>query len=152
MQVLGDAQKRDIYDQYGEEGLREFPPAEAQGDHGGSRGGPRFNHRKAEDIFTEVFGKMHPVSGMKSASFNGRPEVFNGKPNSFPGVKSASFNNRPRGPQNGTVSTDAFQEGTSDGLMKAPPIENKLPCTLEELYSGSIRKMKISRNVLGPGG
>eukprot|EP00475_Leptophrys_vorax_P040369 TRINITY_DN7472_c0_g1_i1.p1 TRINITY_DN7472_c0_g1~~TRINITY_DN7472_c0_g1_i1.p1 ORF type:complete len:225 (+),score=36.77 TRINITY_DN7472_c0_g1_i1:53-676(+) len=31
---------------------------------------------------------------------------------------------------------------------KAPPVENKLPCTLEELYSGSSRKMKISRTII----
>ncbi|MCH96908.1 DnaJ-like subfamily B member 1-like, partial [Trifolium medium] len=28
---------------------------------------------------------------------------------------------------------------------KPPPVETKLPCSLEELYSGSTRKMKISR-------
>ena len=135
--------------------MKEFSPAEASGsDPGGNRNGQRFNHRKAEDIFTEVFGKMHSVSGMKSSSFNGRPEVsFNGKPNPFSGVKSSSFNNRPRdSTQDGVFGSDAFHEGTSNGLMKAPPIENKLPCTLEELYNGSIRKMKISRTVLGPGG
>ncbi|GAA0148533.1 hypothetical protein Leryth_022672 [Lithospermum erythrorhizon] len=31
---------------------------------------------------------------------------------------------------------------------KAAPVENKLPCSLEELYLGSKRKMKISRIVL----
>ncbi|KAJ6745516.1 DNAJ-like protein SUBFAMILY C MEMBER [Salix koriyanagi] len=30
---------------------------------------------------------------------------------------------------------------------KPPPVESKLPCSLEELYSGSTRKMKISRTV-----
>lgn len=28
-----------------------------------------------------------------------------------------------------------------------PPIEHSLPCSLEELYKGSTRKMKISRTV-----
>jgi DnaJ family protein B protein 4 len=135
--------------------LKEFPPAEASGgDHGGNRNRRQFNHRKAEEIFTEVFGKMHSVPGMKSSSFNGRPESsLNGKPNPFSGMKSSSFNNRPRAAAKDDVfSSDVFHEGTSNGLMKAPPIENKLPCTLEELYNGSIRKMKISRTVLGPGG
>ncbi|KAJ8644328.1 hypothetical protein MRB53_006076 [Persea americana] len=35
---------------------------------------------------------------------------------------------------------------------KAAPVENKLLCSLEELYSGSKRKMRISRNVLNPSG
>lgn len=33
-------------------------------------------------------------------------------------------------------------------IRKAAPVENKLPCSLEELYKGSKRKMKISRIVL----
>ncbi|KAH7297798.1 hypothetical protein KP509_25G013300 [Ceratopteris richardii] len=78
-----------------------------------------------------------------------------------PRMKSASFNSRPR---NGRSSTHSVfsgsnslngsprNEGSSLGLRRAPPIENKLPCTLEEFYNGAIRKMKISRNVVGPGG
>ncbi|ONK68914.1 uncharacterized protein A4U43_C05F17350 [Asparagus officinalis] len=31
--------------------------------------------------------------------------------------------------------------------MKASPIENTLPCTLEELYRGTTKKMKISREI-----
>ncbi|KAL0357518.1 UNVERIFIED_CONTAM: DnaJsubfamily B member 4 [Sesamum calycinum] len=34
------------------------------------------------------------------------------------------------------------------GLRKAPPVENVLMCSLEELYNGATRKMKISRSVL----
>ncbi|NP_001311580.1 dnaJ homolog subfamily B member 1-like [Nicotiana tabacum] len=35
---------------------------------------------------------------------------------------------------------------------KAAPVENKLPCSLEELYKGSRRKMKISRILLDDSG
>ncbi|KAL0364095.1 UNVERIFIED_CONTAM: DnaJsubfamily B member 4 [Sesamum angustifolium] len=38
------------------------------------------------------------------------------------------------------------------GLKKAAPMESKLPCSLEELYKGSRRKMKISRIVLDDSG
>lgn len=31
--------------------------------------------------------------------------------------------------------------------QQEPPIEHSLPCSLEELYKGSTRKMKISRTV-----
>lgn len=30
---------------------------------------------------------------------------------------------------------------------KAPPIENLLPCSLEELYKGTTKRMKISREI-----
>ncbi|KAL2510189.1 DNAJ heat shock family protein [Forsythia ovata] len=43
--------------------------------------------------------------------------------------------------------------GRGGGKMKkAAPLENKLSCSLEELYKGSKRKMKISRTVLDDSG
>lgn len=38
--------------------------------------------------------------------------------------------------------------GMSRGPRKDPPIEYPLNCTLEELYKGTSKKMKISRNVM----
>ncbi|KAH0756796.1 hypothetical protein KY290_020289 [Solanum tuberosum] len=61
---------------------------------------------------------------------------------------------------NSRDAEDIFAEffGGSDGysrstggtvrIRKAAPVENTLPCSLEELYKGSKRKMKISRIVL----
>jgi DnaJ-class molecular chaperone len=37
--------------------------------------------------------------------------------------------------------------GRPQGPRKDPPIEVKLACTLEELYSGTTKKMKINRQV-----
>ena len=85
--VLSDSQKRQIYDLYGEEGLKSglyAPPTDVY----------KFSPRDAEDIFEEFFG----------------------------------------------------------GLRKAAVMETKLPCSLEELYKGSRRKMKISRIVLDGSG
>ncbi|KAH9316288.1 hypothetical protein KI387_024915, partial [Taxus chinensis] len=59
---------------------------------------------------------------------------------------SYSIENNPRSGE------DLFRVHFSDlGLSrprKGEPVENKLPCTLEQLYNGSTRKMKISRNIL----
>lgn len=110
--VLSDQQKRQIYDLYGEEGLKsgQFTTVSSPTSGGGGAGrGFRFSPRDADDIFAEFFG----------------------------GFEGNYSNARAAG---------------NASLKKAAPVENKLPCSLEELYKGSKRKMKISRIVLDDSG
>ncbi|XP_051123392.1 uncharacterized protein LOC127246183 isoform X2 [Andrographis paniculata] len=124
--VLSDPQKRQIYDLYGEEGLKsgQFPPQSRRFYRDNQqRPNPnfRFNPRNADDIYAEIFGEnSNGNAGGSSGGSNGREGNF----------RYTTMN------------------GAAGASRKAPPVEKVLMCSLEELYTGSTRKMKISRNVL----
>ncbi|KAL6864737.1 hypothetical protein ACP4OV_015888 [Aristida adscensionis] len=123
-QVLSDPQKRAIYDQYGEDGLKAgAPPPSSSSAHAAGAGahGFRFNQRSAEEIFSELFGGSAPRT------------PGGGVPHGFPGFGGAG-------------GGGAEPSGTA--ARKAPPIERQLACSLEDLYKGATKKMKISRDVI----
>ncbi|CAL9238196.1 unnamed protein product [Arabidopsis halleri] len=122
--VLSDPNKRQIYDQYGEDGLTATETASSQqqnysSGNNNNNAGFRYYPRDAEDIFAEFFGASEKVFGGGGGG-GGR----------FKTAEAGSQTNR-KTPVN----------------RKAPAIESKLACTLEELYKGGRRKMKISRVV-----
>ncbi|KAG2302526.1 hypothetical protein Bca52824_031177 [Brassica carinata] len=129
--VLSDPHRRQIYDQYGEDGLKssDVPTPATQRSYSSSNNnddGFRYYPRDAEDIFNEFFGASGDAFGG-----GGRRESGNGGGSRFRSAEAGSQTSRKTPPAN----------------RKAPAIESKLACTLEELFKGGRRKMRISRVV-----
>uniref|UniRef100_A0A7C8ZJZ6 J domain-containing protein n=2 Tax=Opuntia streptacantha TaxID=393608 RepID=A0A7C8ZJZ6_OPUST len=143
--VLSDPQKRQIYDLYGEEALKsgQVPPPPSAS-HGGSsashhhrRHHPnpsfRFNPRDADDIYAELFGEGNSDRGGRASRGRSYRDGF--------------FRTSNGG---GAYSTGSHSGvgGGGGPQRKAPPVENLLPCSLEDLYKGAKKKMKISRTII----
>jgi DnaJ-class molecular chaperone len=111
--VLSDADKRSVYDRWGEEGLKAGA---------GGHGGYTFNFNQASDLFSQIFGSGGGFGG----SFGG---------GGFPGGFSfggGGGGGRPRGPP-----------------PKPEPCLVDIQCTLEELFTGCVKKRKITRSING---
>ncbi|KAG5242192.1 dnaJ subfamily member [Salix suchowensis] len=152
-EVLSDIQKRAVYDQYGEEGLKGQVPPPGAGPGAGAGPGPggasffstgdgpttfRFNPRNADDIFADFFGFSGPFGGMGGGNGGMRGTRF---PNGMLGDNIFS----------------SFGEGGGGSMhqsapRKSPPIEKRLLCSLEELYKGATKRMKISRDIVDASG
>jgi DnaJ-class molecular chaperone len=150
-EVLSDPNKRSTYDKFGEEGLKGQP------DFGGFSGG-NAQFTDPHKIFEMFFGGQDPFSGSGASggSFffgggnpKGSSRVFMGNHGSFTDgmedMEYESFGGMPFGRSSG------FPQGGSH-KRKDPPIERNLNLTLEELYYGTTKNLKITRQVINPDG
>ncbi|KAJ2355301.1 Molecular chaperone (DnaJ super), partial [Coemansia sp. RSA 2618] len=149
-EALSDKQKRQIYDQYGEEGLKGgVPPGGAGGFPGGgfpggggggttfsfTSGGPGgggfggFNPSNPEDIFAQLFG-----GGLSGMGGRGQGAQFMDVDNGMGGMGGFGFG----GGQGGG-------RGTNISARRPQEVTRPLACTLEELYNGCTKKLKVTR-------
>lgn len=154
-EVLTDKQKRAIYDQYGEEGLQAGVPEAGAGGGGGFPSGAQFRgggaqFRDPRDLFSHFFGTGNPFAAFSGGGDDdgGMPSVMGGGGmpggmffgGGMPGGMGGGF----AGPMGGMGGMPPGM-GTRGGPTKGEPIKRALQCSLEELYSGVTKKVKITR-------
>lgn len=163
-EVLSDSNKRAVYDEYGEAGLKSgggagggagapggFNPFGGGGNYssggpgasfsfGGMPGGAGgFSPSNPEDIFASLFGGggggQNPFASMGGG--HGAPGGFpgmGGAPGGFPGMGGM-----------GSDGGDPFSGGPSRAKPKSIEIIKPLALTLSELYNGTTKKLKITK-------
>ncbi|CAE7671034.1 DNAJB4, partial [Symbiodinium microadriaticum] len=152
-EVLTDPEKKQIYDQYGEEGLKMGAGAGPEGAPGGGAGMPggfhfggmpggggrsfHFTQSNAEDIFSRFFGTSDPFSaGGGMGGDDGMPAGFG----MFPGMGGmGGMSGMPGGM--GGMNSRAPRE------RKTEPIVHNLFVNLDDLYTGKLKKVRITKKV-----
>jgi len=141
-EVLSDKKKREVFDQYGEEGLKGGMPS-GGGESGGFQGFPGgtsfsfstgpgggggfFRPSNAEDIFAQFFG------GEGMGGMGGFQSMFSG----MGGGRRSGM---------GMNMDDVDMGGMGKRRRKGAPMEVPLKVSLEELYTGTTKKLKVTRN------
>lgn len=127
-EVLSDKKKRDIYDHYGEDGLKG-----GAGPHGHTGFTYTF-HGDPRATFAQFFGNTNPFQ-----SFFGFDNSFDNDVNESTFIFDFPGNENHMGPQRERLAQD-------------PPVEHEIYLTLEEVFHGCVKKMKIQKKVLLPNG
>jgi len=151
-EVLSNKDKRAVYDKYGEEGLK---AGGGGGGSGTSHAGPgtyTFTTSSGSNVdpfetFRHFFGDEDPFASF----FGGSAGRANGP--SGPGGRSRMFNFTTMPGGHSPMDIDDMGYGMSMGMPSGsrkrsdPPITKDLQVSLEEVYSGATKRMKIKKQV-----
>ncbi|KAK9497179.1 hypothetical protein O3M35_004545 [Rhynocoris fuscipes] len=147
-EVLSDRKKRDVYDKFGEEGLKGNPHGPGGPSHGGAH--PKYEfHGDPRATFAQFFGTSSPFQTFFDLS--GHPSGFMDDEMDCD-MDPFSFMGGPRvSPAGGAFRSQSFNihgNNRSKDKIQDTPIEHDLYVSLEDINSGCTKKMKISRKVL----
>ncbi|KAL3290145.1 hypothetical protein HHI36_023509 [Cryptolaemus montrouzieri] len=153
-EVLSDKKKRDIYDAYGESGLKGGVPGDA-----GTGGPNNFSytfHGDPRATFAQFFGNASPFQAFFDMGGHNRMFAFHDDDMDVDDpFASVGLGGPPRGGPGGAFRSHSFNVHTPNRAkdkIQDPPIEHDLYVSLEDITKGCTKKMKISRKVLQPDG
>lgn len=170
-EILSDKKKRQLYDQFGEEGLSGNGPSmngegNPFGGCGGGGGGGASQHSYTYHgdpmaTFAQFFGNSNPFEMFMGGGGGGSDIFVNLNDDDSPFMRSAggpggafrsqSFN--VGGPGGGGVGYDSHgRKRPNQSQPQDPPIEHDLYVGLEEVSRGCVKKMKINRMAIDSNG
>lgn len=150
-EVLSDKKKREVYDQYGEEGLKGGLP-------GGGGGGQHFQysfHGDPRATFQQFFGTDNPFESFFNMGGHGSSNIF--FMDDDMDMEMDPFSQGFGGGRSNPFRSQSFTAG-SPHMARAktqkqdPAVEHDLYVTLEDILRGCTKKMKINRRIVNPDG
>ncbi|CAB0032003.1 unnamed protein product [Trichogramma brassicae] len=160
-EVLSDTKKRDVYDKFGEEGLKGGVGGGGGGGGSSGVGGTTYTfHGDPRATFAQFFGTSSPFQTFFEFNNGGGNRMFFGGDDDMetddPFGLSGGMRQGVGGP-GGAFRSQSFNfapQGRSGGKERAqdPAIEHDLYVSLEDILKGCTKKMKISRRVMQPDG
>ncbi|KAK1133168.1 DnaJ protein like protein 1 [Melipona quadrifasciata] len=157
-EVLSDAKKREVYDTFGEEGLKG-----GAGSAGGGGGGTTYTfHGDPKATFAQFFGSASPFQ-TSFFEFGGpignRLFAFHDDDMDIDDPLGLGVGPQRQGGQGGAFRSHSFNfvgsnsgRGGNKDRAQDPAIEHDLYISLEEILRGCVKKMKISKRVVQPDG
>ncbi|CAG0899649.1 unnamed protein product [Darwinula stevensoni] len=138
-EVLSDKKKRDIYDQVGEEGLKNGGPGFTSGDNG--QGFTYTFHGDPRATFAQFFGASNPFESFFRGFGSGLGGQYQYQDDVVMDDDDLSnlFGSRGRRAPKHRAEQD-------------PPVEHNLHVSLEDILTGCVKKLKISRRALATDG
>lgn len=139
--VLSDKQKREVFDKYGEEGLKS----------GSGPTGPRRTGRN-EDFTYTYHGDPHETFRMFFGNENPFQSFFSSGNSGGMGRSPFFQFHTSRGMNDIEADGPFSQFGPRRGKRQDPAVVKDLPVSLEDILTGTTKKLKITHKVLNPDG